>query len=143
MYADNAGMRMRKLNAAGKFAGPPQPVFQSPLNNTRFFSFAKTEYQGAAGFRQILIGIEDPSNVIGRRALWIQIQDENNKPTGALERVGLSDFSSAMISSSIPAPTASLSYRFAAVFEQGKEVLRPTNGEATGLVLLNVTLTLR
>lgn len=140
MYAENAGLRLRKLNAAGKFAGPAVPAFGPPLSQARFYSVAVAESGGAAGFRRLLFGILDPANTMGSRGLWFQVLGENGLPSGAPRTIGLRDFSGSLAASTISTPSASAAYRYALVFEEGKEVLRPVNGESTQLILLNVTL---
>ena len=142
IYAENAGLRLRKLNPAGKFAGPAVPAFRAPLHQTRFSSVAVVESRSAAGSRWVLFGIQDPGNETGNRGLWMQALDENGMPAGAPLKLELNDYSSLLAASTVPVSPTSRSSRLALVFEEGREVLRPVNGESTQLILLNVNLSL-
>lgn len=144
VFVDSASMRRRKIDATGKLSGAAAPAFHSPKNNTKLFYPGLVMTNGANGVRGLLLGSQDPFNPSGAVTIWAQPLDPNGLPLGPSVKVDTTDSTNTAFGSQLQAlpqlPTA-ITYRFIDLYALTQFTSPGQTFQASGINLLNITLT--
>lgn len=144
VFVDNSNMKRRKIDATGKIASSGVVVFHPPKNNTKLFYPGLVLTNGANGVRGLLMGVQDPFSASGVATIWVQPIDANGLAIGPSVKVDTTDSVNTAFGSnlqSLPQPVTSTTYRFIDLYALTQFTSPNQTFQASGLNLLNLTVT--
>ncbi len=145
VFVDDNKIRLRKTNEMGKVSGGAKSAFKKPKSNTKLFFPDVILTEGSDGLRALLIAAEAPFSDQGQTIVWAQVLDQNGKKVGApvqLDKTGSSDAAQELVISVLPHPTDSTVYPFLAIYKLAGFKPPGQTPDASGLILLNLQVTI-